>query len=168
MAKPNPPSALDKAPPASVLAATKPGAKAPPSSLDRPHENQYFSNRSAKTTPFATPTTTQSRAHRHRSPLENSSPKTLQVMFSGTVGGMRAIESNLRAADFAGAIAFAVTLYEPRDFAMIDVLPADCTTGPLPRRVGRPARTRAKRNSRVSSSQRSRKCSRSPDPRRHG
>ncbi len=64
------------------------------------------------------------------SPLENSVTEApIQVMFSGTVAEMRAIEAILRNADFAGDCRLAVTLYESRDFAMIDVLPADCTKG---------------------------------------
>ena len=64
------------------------------------------------------------------SPLENSlTEDPIQVMFSGTVSEMRAVESILRNASFAAGYRLAVTLYEPRDFAMIDVLPADCTKG---------------------------------------
>ncbi len=64
------------------------------------------------------------------SPLEHSlTEDPIQVMFSGTVAEMRAVESILRSADFAPGYRLAVTLYEPRDFAMIDVLPADCTKG---------------------------------------
>ncbi len=64
------------------------------------------------------------------SPLEHSlTEDPIQVMFSGTVAEMRAIESILRSADFATGYRLAVTLYESRDFAMIDVLPADCTKG---------------------------------------
>jgi len=64
------------------------------------------------------------------SPLENSVTEApIQVMFSGTVAEMRAIEAILRNADFAAGYRLAVTLYESRDFAMIDVLPADCTKG---------------------------------------
>lgn len=53
----------------------------------------------------------------------------IQVMFSGTIAEIRAAESVLRSADFAAGYRLAVTLYESRDFAMIDVLPADCTKG---------------------------------------
>src|SRR4029077_10602930 len=42
---------------------------------------------------------------------------------------LTAIDATLRAAYFAGGYRLAVTLYESRDFAMIDVLPADCTKG---------------------------------------
>ncbi len=64
------------------------------------------------------------------SPLENSvTEDPIQVMFSGTVVEMRAAESVLRTAGFVRGYRLAVTLYESKNFAMIDVLPADCTKG---------------------------------------
>jgi len=64
------------------------------------------------------------------SPLENSLIEDpIQVMFSGTLSEMRAAESILRNADFASGYRLAFTVYDTRDFAMIDVLPADCTKG---------------------------------------
>src|SRR6267142_5312052 len=50
-------------------------------------------------------------------------------MFSGTAAEMRTAESILRNTDFASGYRLAFTIYETRDFAMIDVLPADCTKG---------------------------------------
>jgi Cof subfamily protein (haloacid dehalogenase superfamily) len=46
----------------------------------------------------------------------------IQVMFSGHVRPMRAAEAELRHEGFADRYSLAVTLYEARDFAMIDVL----------------------------------------------
>ena len=64
------------------------------------------------------------------SPLENSlSEHPIQLMFTGTVNEMRDAESVLRSAPFADAYSLSATLYDPRDFAMIDVLPPDCTKG---------------------------------------
>jgi Cof subfamily protein (haloacid dehalogenase superfamily) len=64
------------------------------------------------------------------SPLEDClTEDPIQVMFSGTVAEMRDAEFILRSAEFASGYRLAVTLYEPRDFAMIDVLPAECTKG---------------------------------------
>jgi len=64
------------------------------------------------------------------SPLENSlSEDPIQVMFTGTVMEMRDAEFVLRGASFADACSLSATLYDPRDFAMIDVLPPDCTKG---------------------------------------
>src|SRR5215468_3364754 len=64
------------------------------------------------------------------SPLENSlTEDPIQVMFTGTVEEMRDAESILRSASFADAYSLSATLYDPRDFAMIDVLPPECTKG---------------------------------------
>jgi len=46
----------------------------------------------------------------------------IQVMFSGRVAAMREAEALLRREGFAQLYALAVTLYEARDFAMIDVI----------------------------------------------
>jgi Cof subfamily protein (haloacid dehalogenase superfamily) len=46
----------------------------------------------------------------------------IQVMFSGRVGPMREAEAVLRRQGFAAHYSLAVTLYEAKDFAMIDVL----------------------------------------------
>jgi Cof subfamily protein (haloacid dehalogenase superfamily) len=53
----------------------------------------------------------------------------IQVMFSGNVAPVRAIESTLRAATFASAYTLAVTIYAKKDFAMIDVIKPGCTKG---------------------------------------
>jgi Cof subfamily protein (haloacid dehalogenase superfamily) len=64
------------------------------------------------------------------SPLESCLMEDpLQVMFSGQVKSMRNAEAALRNADSASQFALAVTLYESRDFAMIDVLNPACTKG---------------------------------------
>lgn len=64
------------------------------------------------------------------SPLEDSvTEDPIQVMFTGTMAEMREAESVLRAAPFASEYSLSATLYDPRDFAMIDVLPAGCTKG---------------------------------------
>ena len=53
----------------------------------------------------------------------------IQVMLSGKVAPMRDAERALRGAPLAPEFALAVTLYEPRDFAMIDVLNPLCCKG---------------------------------------
>lgn len=53
----------------------------------------------------------------------------IQVMLSGKVAPTRDAERALRAAAFADKFALAVTIYEPRDFAMIDVLNPICSKG---------------------------------------
>jgi Cof subfamily protein (haloacid dehalogenase superfamily) len=53
----------------------------------------------------------------------------IQVMLSGKVEPMRAAEVALRAAPFAAAFGLAVTVYESKDFAMIDVIHPQCSKG---------------------------------------
>jgi Cof subfamily protein (haloacid dehalogenase superfamily) len=122
---------LDQQVARSVLEATRPWREGAAVIFDRPRENQLMLE-SLK------PHDSIRYAYYKRnlehigivSPLENSvTEDPIQVMFSGKVAEMRAAESILRNADFARGYRLAVTLYESRDFAMIDVLPADCTKG---------------------------------------
>jgi hydroxymethylpyrimidine pyrophosphatase-like HAD family hydrolase len=53
----------------------------------------------------------------------------IQVMLSGKVAPMRNAEQALRGVEFAQEFALAVTMYEARDFAMIDVLNPFCSKG---------------------------------------
>ncbi len=52
-----------------------------------------------------------------------------EVMLSGRIAAMREAEARLRAADFAEEFRLAVTSYEHKDFAMIDVIPPGCSKG---------------------------------------
>ncbi len=63
-------------------------------------------------------------------PLESClTEDPLQVMLSGKVRAMREAEAALREAAFAGEFALAVTIYESKDFAMIDVIHPACSKG---------------------------------------
>jgi len=53
----------------------------------------------------------------------------IQVMLSGKVAPMRDAEAALRAATFAEDFALAMTSYESKDFAMIDVINPVCSKG---------------------------------------
>jgi Cof subfamily protein (haloacid dehalogenase superfamily) len=53
----------------------------------------------------------------------------IQVMLSGKVAPMREAEQALRTAPFAGEFRLAVTAYESKDFAMIDVINPACSKG---------------------------------------
>jgi hydroxymethylpyrimidine pyrophosphatase-like HAD family hydrolase len=53
----------------------------------------------------------------------------IQVMFSGKVQPMRDAEAALRSAPFAADFGVAVTVYESRDFSMIDVINPVCSKG---------------------------------------
>jgi len=63
-------------------------------------------------------------------PLENCLVEDpIQVMLASFVAPMREAEKALREAPFAREFGLAVTIYESRDFAMIDVLPPECSKG---------------------------------------
>ena len=53
----------------------------------------------------------------------------IQVMYTGTVAAMREAELTLRSVQFAKEFALAVTVYEDRDFSMIDVIHPGITKG---------------------------------------
>lgn len=64
------------------------------------------------------------------SPLESClTEDPIQVMFSGPLSPMRQADRALRGAPFSARIGLALTFYEARDFAMIDVLNPVCTKG---------------------------------------
>jgi len=63
-------------------------------------------------------------------PLESClTEDPLQVMLSGKVEPMRKAEAALRGASFAEEFSRAVTCYESKDFAMIDVINPQCSKG---------------------------------------
>jgi Cof subfamily protein (haloacid dehalogenase superfamily) len=63
-------------------------------------------------------------------PLENCLDEDpIQVMYTGRVASMREAETTLRNVQFAEDFTLAVTVYEDRDFAMLDVLRAATTKG---------------------------------------
>jgi len=53
----------------------------------------------------------------------------IQVMFSGRVAALREAEAALRSNGYAARYSLAVTLYESRDFAMLDVINPVCSKG---------------------------------------
>jgi HAD-superfamily hydrolase, subfamily IIB len=64
------------------------------------------------------------------SPIESClTEPPLQVMFSGTVAEMDALEQLLSLSELAPDVRLASTKYAARDFAMLDVLPPGCTKG---------------------------------------
>jgi Cof subfamily protein (haloacid dehalogenase superfamily) len=63
-------------------------------------------------------------------PLESClTEDPIQVMLSGGIETMREAEARLRRAAFAEEFRLAVTSYEHKDFAMIDVIPPGCSKG---------------------------------------
>lgn len=64
------------------------------------------------------------------SPLEECLVEDpIQVMFTGQMQPMRDAVSALRGCAFTAEFGLAVTIYESKDFAMIDVVPPDCSKG---------------------------------------
>ncbi len=63
-------------------------------------------------------------------PLESClTEDPIQVMLSGNIAKMRDAESVLRGAQFASEFSLAVTVYESRNFCMIDVINPVCSKG---------------------------------------
>ena len=63
-------------------------------------------------------------------PLESClTEDPIQVMLSGRIEAMREAEVRLRGATFAEEFRLAVTSYDRKDFAMIDVIPPGCSKG---------------------------------------
>ena len=116
---------------ARVLQLTKPWREGAAVIFDRPKENQLMLER-------LDPGDSLRYAYYSRNkefigfanPLETClTEDPIQVMLSGKVRPMRDAERALRGAPFAQEFALAVTMYEPRDFAMIDVLNPVCSKG---------------------------------------
>ena len=114
-----------------VLRLTKPWGEGAAVIFDRPAENQLMLER-------LDPGDSLRYAYYSRNkqfigfanPLETClTEDPIQVMLSGKVAPMRDAEQALRGAAFAREFALAVTMYEARDFAMIDVLNPICSKG---------------------------------------
>ena len=109
---------------ARVLQVTKPWREGAGVVFDRPRENQVMLEFLETDDPIR-----QAYYARNKEflgcarPLESClTEDPLQVMLSGKVQPMREAEASLRAAPFAAEFGLAVTVYESRDFAMIDVI----------------------------------------------
>jgi Cof subfamily protein (haloacid dehalogenase superfamily) len=116
---------------ARVLHLTKPWREGAAVIFDRPKENQLMLER-------LDPDDSLRYAYYSRNkefigfanPLETClTEDPIQVMLSGKVAAMRGAERALRSAPIAQEFALAVTMYEHRDFAMIDVLNPVCSKG---------------------------------------
>jgi Cof subfamily protein (haloacid dehalogenase superfamily) len=114
-----------------ILEVTKPWREGAGVVFDRPRENQVMLEFLETDDPIR-----QAYYARNKEflgcarPLESClTEDPLQVMLSGKVQPMRDAEASLRAAPFAAEFGLAVTLYESRDFAMIDVIHPDCSKG---------------------------------------
>lgn len=114
-----------------VLESTRPWRDAAAVVFDRPRENQIVLEHMDWKDPIR-----QGYYSRNREflaqvvPLEDSlTEDPIQVMFSGGVAAMRGAEASLRSAWFQAEYSLAVTVYESRDFSMIDVIHPACSKG---------------------------------------
>jgi len=114
-----------------VLQLTKPWRDSTAVVFDRPRENQVMLE-------VLDPDDSMRYAYYSRNkefiglanPLETClTEDPIQVMFSGKVAAMREAEAALRGAPFAEEYGVAVTSYESKDFAMIDVIHPICSKG---------------------------------------
>lgn len=114
-----------------VLEATRPWRAGAAVVFDRPRENQIVLETMDWNDPIRQGYYTRNREFLSQVvPLESClTEDPIQVMFSGSVSSMRDAEVALRNTRFAAEYALAITVYESRDFAMIDVINPVCSKG---------------------------------------
>jgi Cof subfamily protein (haloacid dehalogenase superfamily) len=116
---------------ARVLEITKPWRDGCGVVFDRPRENQVILEVFATDDPMRSAYYARNKEFLGQAvPLERClTEDPLQVMLSGKVESMREVEDVLRGAQQSGEFKVASTVYESRDFAMIDVLNPRCSKG---------------------------------------
>lgn len=99
--------------------------------FDRPRENQLIFERIAWDDPARRPY-----LERNREFIAQVSPildclteDPIQVMFTGPVGRLRQLESLLLRLSFSSEFSLAVTLYDKRDFGLVDIISPGCSKG---------------------------------------
>jgi hypothetical protein len=99
--------------------------------FDRPRENQVILETFASDDPIRTAYYARNKEFIGQAvPLESClTEDPLQVMLSGKVAAMRQVEGVLGAAQATENFKVASTVYESRDFAMIDVIHPNCSKG---------------------------------------
>jgi Cof subfamily protein (haloacid dehalogenase superfamily) len=114
-----------------VLEITKPWRDGCGVVVDRPRENQVIVEVFATDDPIRSAYYARNKEFLGQAvPLERClTEDPLQVMLSGKVESMREVEDVLRGAQQSGEFKVASTVYESRDFAMIDVLNPRCSKG---------------------------------------
>ena len=114
-----------------VLGLTRPWRDCAGVAFDRRRENQIMLESINTDDPIRTGYYTRNREFLGlANPLESClTEDPIQVMLSGDVVRMREAESALRGASFAADFALAVTVYESRNFSMIDVINPVCSKG---------------------------------------
>ncbi|MGH9741467.1 MAG: HAD-IIB family hydrolase [Candidatus Acidiferrum sp.] len=116
---------------ARVLDLTRPWRDSTGVVFDGRHENQVILESMNSDDPIRTAYYARNREFLGiASPLESClTEDPLQVMLSGGVARMREAEAALRGASFAREFALAATVYDSRNFSMIDVLNPVCSKG---------------------------------------
>jgi len=99
--------------------------------FDRPRENQVIFEKIDWEDPSRKGYYARNRQHiAQMAPLENClTEDPIQIMYSGGVPAMRAAAAALRALPQARLFAVAVTEYESKDFALVDVIHPACSKG---------------------------------------
>jgi hypothetical protein len=99
--------------------------------FDRPRENQLIFERIDWDNPLRRGYFERNREFiAELSPLVNClTEDPIQVMFTGRVNPMREAEACLAQLPFASQYSLAVTLYEERDFGLVDVVSPGCSKG---------------------------------------
>jgi Cof subfamily protein (haloacid dehalogenase superfamily) len=100
--------------------------------FDRPDERQMVFERMDWSNPNRSGYFEKNKAFIARSPVplaETLTEDPIQVMFNGGVAAMRALIASLRSLPVAAECAFALTEYERRDFALVDINGAGCSKG---------------------------------------
>jgi Cof subfamily protein (haloacid dehalogenase superfamily) len=116
---------------ARVLEMTKPWRDGCGVVFDRPRENQVILEMFATDDPIRSAYYARNKEFLGQAvPLESClTEDPLQVMLSGKVASMRDAEEVLRSAQAGEGFGVAATVYESRDFAMIDVIHPRCSKG---------------------------------------
>ena len=116
---------------ARVLGITRPWRDGCGVVFDRPRENQVILEIFATDDPIRSAYYARNKEFLGQAvPLESClTEDPLQVMLSGKVAPMRDAEEVLRSAQEAEGFGVAATVYESRDFAMIDVIHPQCSKG---------------------------------------
>ncbi|HKN25370.1 MAG TPA: Cof-type HAD-IIB family hydrolase [Candidatus Acidoferrum sp.] len=114
-----------------VLEATEPWREATAVVFDRPQANQVVLQSIDWDDPTRGGYYRRNRAYLAEAvPLESCLEEDpIQIMYTGSVASMREAESTLRRVQFAEEFTLAATVYEDRDFSMIDVIHAGVTKG---------------------------------------
>jgi Cof subfamily protein (haloacid dehalogenase superfamily) len=114
-----------------VLRATQPWRDCTAVVFDRPRDNQVMLESFHWSDPNRFSYYTRNREFLGLAcPLETClTEDPLQVMFAGAVAPMREMESVLRNVDFTNEFTLGITVYEHKNFAMVDVIHPACSKG---------------------------------------